>query len=104
MAYVVLQRRREIGVRMAIGAAARRIARDVLRGGLQLVLSGIAVGTAASSALMHGLKSILYGVGITDASVLVASALILCTIGLLASYAPVRRAANADPMTALRCE
>jgi ABC-type antimicrobial peptide transport system permease subunit len=104
LAYMVLQRRREIGVRMALGAAPRRLSTFVLLEGLHLVLSGVAIGAAGSWAALRSLKSLLYGVAPTDAWVLAGSALILVMVGLIACYLPAHRAASTDPFTALRHE
>ncbi|HEY3455164.1 MAG TPA: ABC transporter permease [Bryobacteraceae bacterium] len=104
LAYVVSQRRREIGVRMALGAQPRQVSAAILREGLRLVLSGVAIGAAGSWIVMQSLKSILYGVAATDGWVLAGSAFVLILVGLLASYLPAHRAAGIDPMTALRYE
>ncbi len=104
LAYAVLQRRREIGVRMALGAQPRQVAAAVLGEGLHVVLPGVAIGAAASWLAMRSLKSILYGVATTDPLVLAGSAFILLALGLIASYVPAHRAAAIDPMTALRYE
>jgi len=104
LAYVVSQRRREIGVRMALGAQPRQVSAAVLREGLRLVLSGVAIGAVGSWVVMRSLKSILYGVAATDGLVLAGSAFVLIVVGFLASYLPARRAAGIDPMTALRYE
>jgi len=104
LAYVVSQRRREIGVRMALGAQPRQVSAAVLREGLRLVLSGVAIGAAGSWVVMRTLKSILYGVAATDGLVLAGSAFVLVVVGFLASYLPAHRAAGIDPMTALRYE
>jgi putative ABC transport system permease protein len=104
LAYTVLQRRREIGIRMALGAQSRQVSVAVLREGLSLVVSGLAVGVAGSWIAMRALKSLLYGVTATDALVLAASAFVLLVVGVIASYLPAHRAAGIDPMTALRYE
>jgi predicted permease len=104
LAYTVLQRRREIGVRMALGAQSRQVSVAVLREGLSLVVSGLAVGVAGSWIAMRALKSLLYGVTATDALVLAASAFVLLVVGVVASYLPAHRAAGINPMTALRYE
>jgi predicted permease len=104
LAYTVLQRRREIGTRMALGALPRQVSAGVLREGLQVVVLGLGIGAAGSWAVMRTLKSLLYGVSATDAWVLAASGSVLLAVGLIASYLPARRAAAIDPMTALRYE
>jgi ABC-type antimicrobial peptide transport system permease subunit len=104
LAYTVLQRRREIGVRMALGARPQQVSTAVLREGLRLVGSGLIVGLAGSWFVMRALKAILYGVAATDAGVLSGSALVLLVVGLIASYLPAHRAAAVNPMTVLRHE
>jgi ABC-type antimicrobial peptide transport system permease subunit len=66
LAYTVLQRRREIGIRMALGAQPRQVSVAILREGLSLVVSGLAIGLAGSWIVMRALKSLLYGVTATD--------------------------------------
>jgi putative ABC transport system permease protein len=104
LAYTVLQRRREIGVRMALGAQPRQVSVAILREGLSLVVSGLAVGVAGAWIVMRTLKSLLYGVAATDVLVLAGSTLVLLVVGIAASYLPAHRAAGIDPMTALRYE
>lgn len=104
LAYTVAQRRREIGVRMALGAQPYQVLCAILGEGLRLVLVGLLIGATGSWAVMHGLQSLLYGVAPTDAWVLGGSALVLLLVGAAASYAPAHRAASIDPMVALRYE
>ena len=104
LAYVVLQRRREIGLRMALGAEPRQVSAAVLREGLNLVLSGVIIGAAISWAAMRSLNSILYGVAATDLFVTAGATSVLIVVGVVASYLPAYRAAHIDPTTALRDE
>ena len=104
LAYTVQQRRREIGVRIALGAHPRQISTTVVSEGLRLVGFGLFLGLAGSWFVMRSLKAILYGVAATDMWALGGSALVLLLVGSFASYLPARRAAATDPMTALRYE
>lgn len=104
LAYTVLQRRREIGVRMALGARPTQVSTDILREGLHLVGSGLVLGIATSWFVMRAIKTLLFGVDSTDGWVLMGSILVLLAVGLVASYLPANRAAGIDPMTALRYE
>ena len=104
LAYTVTQRRREIGVRMSLGAQPRHVLIGVLGDGLKLVLYGLVLGAAGSWAAMRGLRSLLYGVTPTDPWIFAGSALVLLAVGSIASYLPAHRAAAIDPMVALRYE
>ncbi|HVN05993.1 MAG TPA: ABC transporter permease [Bryobacteraceae bacterium] len=104
LAYTVTQRRREIGVRMALGARPGQVLEAVLREGLYLVLGGLAIGAAASWAVMRGLASLLYSVSPSDPVVFGAAAAVLLLVGSIASCVPAYRAASIDPVTALRYE
>jgi putative ABC transport system permease protein len=104
MAYSVNQRRHEIGLRMALGAAPRSISRLILRQGMTLACAGVAAGLAASLAVGHVLAGFLYGVGGVDPLTFIVVSLILITVALAACYIPARRAARVDPMVALRYE
>jgi predicted permease len=104
LAYSVALREREIGIRMALGAAGIGVVGMVLRQGMTLVGIGIALGLAGVWALTRFLRGMLYGVSPMDPLTLVVGALLLSLIALVACYLPARRAARIDPMAALRCE
>ena len=104
MAYATARRTREMGVRMALGAARGDILRLYVGQGLKLVLIGLAIGLAASLLLAPLLASLLWGVEPTDAVTLAGVTLLLLAIGATASYLPARRATKVDPMVALRVE
>jgi predicted permease len=101
LAYQVAERRKEIGIRMALGGEARQIFALVLREGLAIVGVGIGVGIAGALAIGRALESQLYGVGASDPLVIGAVAATLAVIALLACVVPARRAARVNPATAL---
>jgi predicted permease len=102
MAYSVGQRRREIGVRMALGAGAGSIALFILRQGMTVVLSGVAVGAGLALLLGRVLSRFLYGVSGSDPISLAGSALVLLAVAFVACYLPARSASQVDPLVALR--
>jgi putative ABC transport system permease protein len=102
MAYLVDQRRQEIGIRMALGAGQNDVVRMVIRQGLQFALAGVAIGLAAALALARTLASFLFGVTATDPATYLGVALFLLTVAAAASFIPARRAAALDPMTTLK--
>jgi predicted permease len=104
MTYGVAQRTHEIGLRMALGAQARAVVWLIVKQGLALTISGIALGLLASYALTRWLKTLLFGVSATDPATFAVLALLLCVVALLACWLPARRATKVDPMIALRCE
>ena len=104
MAYLVAQRRREIGIRMALGAATSSVLRSVLREALALSAAGIAIGAVASFALSRLIASMLYGVQATDVTTYGTVAVLLLGATAAASYLPARRATQVDPAIALRSE
>jgi putative ABC transport system permease protein len=104
IAYVVAQRRREVGIRMALGAAAGEVQRLFLKHGLLITAAGLVLGAGASVVLMRLLRSLLFGVSPLDPVTYTASLLGLGTIALLATWLPARRATQVDPAIALRGE
>jgi macrolide transport system ATP-binding/permease protein len=104
VAYMVVRRTSEMGVRMALGAQPWDIFRAVLREGGLLTLIGIAIGLGAALGLARLMSALLYGVAFTDVWIFAAAASILAGAGFAACYIPARRAMLVDPMTALRHE
>jgi putative ABC transport system permease protein len=104
LTYDVSQRTSEIGVRMALGARRAQVVASVVGHGLLAAAVGIALGLAVALALARVLTSLLFGVEPTDAATFAAVPTLLLVVALLASYLPARRAANLDPISALRTE
>jgi putative ABC transport system permease protein len=104
LSFVVAQRTREIGLRMALGAGRGRILRDVVREGMGAALLGTALGSVGAWLAARTLRGLVYGAGIMDLGLFVVVALILLAAALLACAVPARRAAAVDPMAALRQE
>ncbi len=104
MAYSVSRRTREIGVRVALGAASGDVLRMILKQGLRTILIGVAIGIAGSLALTRTVESLLFGVTATDPLTFGGVTLLLVGAALLACYIPARRAMKVDPMVALRHE
>lgn len=102
LSYVVSQRRREIGVRMALGAQARRVRRMVVAQGFRVVGAGVVVGLGIAIAATRALRGLLYGVEPADLGTFLVMAAMLAVVGLLASYLPARRASSVDPIESLR--
>jgi predicted permease len=104
LAQLVGQRRQEIGIRIALGAAPWDVLRMILAGGGRMILAGIGIGVMLALALTHFMSSMLFGVKPTDPPTFVLVVLLLSSIALLACYAPARSAMKVDPMIALRNE
>jgi predicted permease len=104
LSYIVGQRTREVGIRMALGATAASVRQLMLGQGLKLALIGLAVGLLGCVGLGRLMGSLLYGVSGFDPVSLVAVSLLLAAIGLLASWLPARRAMQINPTEALRTE
>jgi ABC-type antimicrobial peptide transport system permease subunit len=102
MAYTVALRRREFGVRAALGAAPLRIAGLVMLHAISLAVIGIGAGLGLYALLVPSLRSLLYGVGSLDMASLAAAVLILLVTAVLAGALPARQAARIAPMEALR--
>jgi putative ABC transport system permease protein len=102
LAYSVSQRKREIGLRMALGASQPHVLRLILRQGLSLVLTGLLIGVTAALVVGRLLSRMLYGVGAADPVSLAGAASMLVGVAFLACYLPARRAARVDPLVALR--
>ncbi len=103
-AYGVNARRREFGIRMALGAARRDVIALVLRRGFALAIAGLAIGIVAALAATRFLVSLLYHVKPDDAATFISTGVMLAAVALLACYLPARRAAEADPARVLRDE
>jgi predicted permease len=104
LAYAVGRRTQEFAVRLAIGASDRDLLLGVLGEGVRLTLAGVALGLAGAFVATRVLSSLLFGVEPADPAVFAGVALLLVMVGLVASYAPARRAMRVDPVTALQAE
>ncbi len=104
ISYIVSQRTREIGVRMALGADRRDVRRMVLRQGVILAGIGVVVGLVAAVGLTRFMTTLLYGVEATDPVTFAAVVALLTAVSLDASYLPAVRASRTDPLVALRFE
>jgi predicted lysophospholipase L1 biosynthesis ABC-type transport system permease subunit len=104
IAYAVIRRRREIGVRVALGARPRHVVRLVLGEGLGITAAGLAIGIGAAYLAARALAFMLYGVSASDPRTFLLVPSILTVVALLAAVGPARRALRLDPMTVLRQE
>jgi predicted permease len=104
ISYSVSQRRREIGIRLAIGAQREDVLQMIVRQGAKTALAGVAIGIAAALVLTELMRSLLFGVSPQDPVTFAAVAALLILVALFASYIPARRAMLVDPVVALRYE
>jgi predicted permease len=104
LSYIVTERTREIGVRMALGAQARRVQAMVVGQGARVLAVGVALGLLAAAASTRALQSLLFGVGALDPVTFAAVAGAMALVGLLAAWIPARRASRVDPVEAIRGE
>jgi len=104
LAYAVLRRRREIAIRLALGAQQHSVARSFMLQGVALAGLGITIGLVAAASVTRFMAVLLYGVHATDAVTYASVALILTLVAALASYLPARRASRVAPADALAAE
>jgi predicted permease len=104
LSYVVAQRTREIGVRMALGATSAAVRRQIVSQGAKVVFAGIVIGILAAIASTRFLATLLYDVKAVDPRVFAAMSITMLAMGVLASYMPARRASAVDPIEALRSD
>jgi ABC-type lipoprotein release transport system permease subunit len=104
LALIVGQRRREIGVRLALGATPANVVRALLGEGLRVVAAGVTIGLVGAFAVTRVLSSMLYGVSATDGSTFIGAAAFVGLVAVLATWIPARRASQLDPRTALAAD
>jgi ABC-type antimicrobial peptide transport system permease subunit len=104
LAYAVVERRREVGIRLALGAQPRAVRKMFVHRGMMLSGAGIAIGAVVAAGLTRSMSSLLFGVTPVDAATFAAAAGVLVVAALAASYIPARRAAAVDPLETLRGE
>jgi ABC-type antimicrobial peptide transport system permease subunit len=104
VSYAVRQREREIGVRVALGAAPARVLALTLRQGMTPVAAGLAVGLVGALVATRVLRAMLFEVSATDPATFAGVAALLAAVGLAAAYVPSRRAARVDPAATLRAD
>ncbi len=103
-AYAVARRRREIGIRMALGARRADVVSMILRRGIRLTVVGCAIGLLLAAGAGQALAVFLFGVPPLDPAAFGGAAALFGAVGFTACYLPARRATRIDPMTALRCD
>jgi putative ABC transport system permease protein len=104
IAYLVSQRTREIGIRLALGATPRHVLRLMMSQGMKLTLIGVMIGFGGALVVTRLMRGLLFGVAPTDLMTFGISAVVLIVVGLLACFIPARRATKVDPLVALRYE
>jgi ABC-type antimicrobial peptide transport system permease subunit len=104
ISYLVNERTHEIGIRLALGASRGTILQMILRQGLELAITGAALGLVGGLIVSHLMAGLLYGVSPTDPLTFVGVTLVLTAVALAASYIPAMRATRVDPLVALRYE
>ena len=104
MAYLVSQRTREIGVRLALGAHRGDIFRLIIGRGVSLTIAGAALGVAGAFWLTRAMQTLLFSVSATDPVTFIAVPVVLLAVAVMACYVPARRAMRVDPVTALRAD
>ena len=104
IAYLVGQGTREVGIRLALGATPANIMTLIVRGGMMLAFWGVGIGIGGALVVSRLMRSLLFGVGVTDVVTFIAVPALLACIAFFASYIPARRASRIDPSTSLRCE
>jgi putative ABC transport system permease protein len=104
LAFLVTERTREIGIRMALGAGRGRLTARVVGGGMRLVGIGATIGVLAAVGLLRWAQALLFGVSSYDPVTYAGALVLLAAVGALAAYVPARRAAHVDPSVALRAE
>jgi ABC-type antimicrobial peptide transport system permease subunit len=104
IAYAVNERRREIGVRIALGAEPGRVAGAVVARGVGYAFAGVAIGLVGALAVTRVMRTLLFGVTTTDPTTFIALSVFLIAVAALASWLPARQAARTDPVVALRVD
>jgi putative ABC transport system permease protein len=104
IAYLVSQRTREIGIRLALGATPRHILRLMIGQGMKLTLIGVTIGVVGAIVVTRLMRSLLFAVAPTDLMTFGISSVVLIVVALLACFIPARRATKVDPLVALKYE